>query len=373
MLLLVAATGGYWYVQYLPTADLGTLQSANADLASVDAAYQRLHALLGFTERAERLFATALARQSIAAHTVAEVAAIDTRLRRLPGQDEAADGLFAAFWLRRATEASHAEQRDAALLFAARAADLPGAPASARGALAELVAADYPHLERTLHLAAAPVAWRMQFGESTLVALDADRQLLRAPLGEAAGPGAASSAPVRLTALQHVAITRALAVEGDGTAGVFDLTLDLEHPAAEELFLTLTAPSGEQASVAVPHRDGSAAGTVTFSAAHGMPLETLADEGRRGVWRLTLVDRRAENSGALAGWALRFANDTWRDEPAEPVAIPDPLRTDAVTVMSEGDWALVKPQTNGAIGTVAMWNIAACKLQNDFTLTVAPK
>ena len=373
VLLLLAAAGGYWYVQYLPTADIATLESASADLRSVDAAYQRLHALPGFTERAERLFASALARRSATAHTVADVGAIDALLRGLPGQDEAADGLFAAFWLRRAAEASHAEQRDSALLLALRAAEVPAAPASAGGTLAELVGADYPHLERTLHLSAAPVAWRMQFGQSTLVALDADRQMQRAPFGEAAASGAAGSAPVRLTALQHVAITRDLAVEGDGTAGVFDLMLDLEHPAAEELLLTLTAPSGERATVVVPRRDDGAAGTFTFNSTHGTPLETLTDEGRRGVWRLTLVDRRAENSGTLVGWALRFADDTWRDEPSEPVAIPDPLRTDAVAVTTEGDWALARPETNGAIGTVALWNVAAGKLERDFALPVAPK
>ena len=164
VLLLIAAAGGYWYVQYLPTADIATLESSSADLRSVDAAYQRLHSLPGFAERAERLFSTALARQSAAAHTLAEVAAIDTRLRDLPGQDETADGLFAAFWLRRAAEASHAEQRDAALLLALRAADLPAAPASASGTVAELVGDDYPRLERTLHLGAVPLAWRMQFG-----------------------------------------------------------------------------------------------------------------------------------------------------------------------------------------------------------------
>ena len=373
VLLLVAVAAGYWYVQYLPTADIATLESPSADLRSVDAAYARLHALPGFAERAERLFATALARQSATVRTVAEVAAIDTRLRGLSDQDEAADGLLAAFWLRRASEASHAEQRDAALLLALRAAELPAAPASAGGMLAELVGADYPHLERALHLAAAPITWRMQFGQSTLVALDADRQLQRAPLGESSPLDASGSAPVRLTALQHVAITRDLAVDGDGTAGAFDLTLDLEHPAAEELLLTLTAPSGEQASMALPHRDESAAGTLTFHAAHGTPLEILADQGRRGVWRLTLVDQRAENSGTLVGWALRFANDTWRDEPAEPVAIPDPLRTDAVTVTTEGDRALVRPQTHGAIGTVAVWNVASGKLERDFALPVVPK
>ena len=373
VLLLIAAAGGYWYVQYLPTADVAALESPSADLAAVDAAYRRLHSLPGFVERAERLFATALARQSGAARTLAEVAAIDSRLRGLPGQDEAADGLFAAFWLRRAAEAAHAEQRDAALLFALRAAELPAAPPAASGMLAELVGADYPHLERTLHLGAAPVAWRMQFDQSTLAVFDADGQSQRAPFGEAAGLGAAGSAPVHFTALQHVAITRDLAVEGDGTAGAFELTLELAHPAAEELLLTLTAPSGEQASVAVPHGDDSAARTFTFDAARGTPLATLTDAGRRGVWRLTLVDRRAENSGALTAWALRFANATWRDEPAEPVAIPDPLRTDAVTVTTEGDWALARPRTNGAIGTVALWNAATGKLERDFVLPVVPK
>ncbi|MEO8465426.1 MAG: AAA-like domain-containing protein [Gammaproteobacteria bacterium] len=373
LLLLVAAAAGYWYVQYLPTADIATLERASADLRSVDTAYARLHALPGFAERADRLFATALARQSAAARTVAEIDAIDTRLRGLTGQDETADGLLAAFWLRRATEASHAEQRDAALLLAQRAADVPAAPASAGGTLAELVGDDYPHLERTLHLGAAPVAWRMQFGESTLVALDADKQLQRVPFGDAGDGNATNSAPVHLTALQYVAITRDLAVDGEGTAGAFDLTLDLDHPAAEELLLTLTAPSGVQASVAVPHRDDGAAGTLTFNAAHGTPLEALADQGRRGVWRLTLVDRRAENAGTLVGWALRFADDTSRDDPSEPVAIPDPLRTDAVVVTTEGDQALARPETNGAIGTVALWNIATRKFQRDFPLPVVPK
>ncbi|HVY65204.1 MAG TPA: AAA-like domain-containing protein [Gammaproteobacteria bacterium] len=373
VLLAIAAAAGYWYLRFLPTDDVGMLESPTASLSAIDAAYQRLHALPGFTERAEQLYSAALVRRSAAAHALADVAAIDGRLRSLPGQDAAADGLFAAFWLQREAEAAHAEQRDAALLLAQRAADLPAAPPAARGTLAELIAADYPHLERTLHLPAAPVAWRMQFAQSTLVTLDSQRQLQRSPFGEAVGGGAVGSAPVRFTALQHVALTRDLAVEGDGSAGAFELTVQVQHPATDELFATLTAPSGAEATIALPRGDGSAAQTFTFDAGHGTPLEELAESARRGVWRLALVDRRADNAGALSAWALRFGQDSWRDEPAEPQPIPDPLRTDAVTVTPEGDWALVMPQTPGAIGTVALWNLAAGRLEGDFVLPAAPK
>ena len=80
----------------------------------------------------------------------AAAAAADTRLRELPGQDAAADGLLSEFWLRRAREQAHAEQRDAAILLAQRAAALPAADPAAVTLLAELVGDDYSRLERSL-------------------------------------------------------------------------------------------------------------------------------------------------------------------------------------------------------------------------------
>ncbi len=372
VLLVLAAGAGYWYVQYLPTADVATLESATAGPAAVDDAYRRLHGLPGFTERADRLYAAALMRRSIATTTLAAATAVDGRLRGVPGQAKVADDLLAAFWLRRLAEAKHAEQRDAALLYALRASSLPAGAAAATGQLAELVDGDYPRLTRTLHLGAAPATWNVQFADSTLLELDAEHQLQRLPLG-AARDGSGAEAPVRLTALQYTALARELAVEGEGSAGVFELTLAVQHPAADQLLVTLTAPSGARATVTVPRSGSGTVESFMFDAARGTPLAALADEVRRGTWRLTVVDRRPDDGGTLAGWALRFGDDTWRDEPPEPLAIPAPTRTDAVAVAVVGTWALVQPQSAGAIGAAALWNLAKGTLENDFAFPVAPR
>ena len=60
---------------------------------------------------------------------------------------------------------------------------------------------------------------------------------------------ALDAAPVELTALEHVALMRELAVDGDGTAGELELSLAVQHAAAGELLVTLTAPSGAAAAV----------------------------------------------------------------------------------------------------------------------------
>jgi WD40 repeat protein/subtilisin-like proprotein convertase family protein len=373
VVLLLAAGAGYWYVQYLPTADIATLESATARPADVDAAYGRLRALPGFAERADRLFAAALERRSRAATTLVDATAADARLRALPEQDTAADRLLTEFWLRRTATAMQAEQRDAALLYALRAAAVPGASDAAHGEAAELVDGDYSLLERTLRIGSAPSAWHMQFAESSLLTLSPEYELQQIPFGAAASGDTTATPPVRLTALQHTALTRELAVDGDGTAGAFELHLVLQHPAPEELLATLTAPSGAQATVTVPSNDGVADASLVFAARRGMPLAALADEGRQGTWRLTLVDRRAGQSGALAGWTLRFGDDAWTDEPAEPLPIPDPTRTDAVSVARVGAWALVQPRSPGAIGTVSLWNLATGDIAADIALPAAPQ
>ena len=374
VLALAAAGAAYWYTQYLPVADVATLTSDSADAPAIDAAYLRLRALPGFADSADRLLAAALARQSQGATTFAAAVAIDTRLRSLPGQGSVADPLLAAFWLRRARVAAHAEQREAAVLFALRAADLPSAERpSATAYVRELVSTDYPHLERSLRLAVAPAAWRMLFADDAVLLLDAERRMLRMPFGAAAGGSALGTAPQPLTALQHEVLSRELAVEGEGTAGELELTLQLHHPAGSELLMTLTAPSGATAAVAVANSAADAIETLVFPATEGTPLAALADEGRAGGWRLTVVDRRVGNAGELAGWQLRFAQDVWNDTPAEPLVIPEPTRTEAVTVTVYGTLAVAQPATSGAVGAVALWNLATQQLANDFTLSAAPR
>jgi WD40 repeat protein/subtilisin-like proprotein convertase family protein len=369
VLLVAVAAGGYWYTQRLPVADMQTLTSATANLGAAEAAYRRLRGLPGFEQRAEELWLAALTRRSRAATTPADAAAADARLRELPGQAEVADRLLGEFWARRAAERAHLEQREAAILLAQRAA---GADPAAAALLAELVGDDYSRLERSLLLPGVPDYWHVSFADATLVSVDAQRQATRTSLGATTQQSAAE--PIALTALVHASLTRELAVEGEGTAGELELTLAVQHPAADELLVTLTAPSGAVAAIAVPRSDGGAVETFLVQGAPGSSLAQLADEGVRGVWRLAIVDRELGNTGVFAGWGLRFGEAAAaRDVLPEPVAIADPSRTGDVVVRATAERAVAWPASPGAVGTLASWNLATGRHEHDFTLPAAPR
>jgi len=372
VLSIAVAAGGYWYTQTLPSADLETLASPAATLDAAEQAYGRLSGLPGFEERARELWLAALERSSRAATTLQHALAADRRLRELPGQDAAADRLLSSFWLRRARERAHSEQREAAILLAQRAAALPAAEPAAAAYLAELAGDDYSLLERTLRLAESPEYWHMDFARGELTSIDAAQQAQRTPFGPAAGLGTLGAAERKLTALEHTALTRELVLDGEGTAGELELSLAVLHAAAGELLVTLTAPSGAVAAVTVPRSDGASVETFLLQGARGSPLGALADEGVRGAWRLTVVDRVAGNTGLLGGWGLRFGEIIARDDPAEPLSIPDPVRSEDVDVLAVGDRAVAWPASPGAVGSLAVWNLAAGQLERDLTFTSPP-
>ena len=372
VVVIAVAAGAYWYTQTLPSADLETLASPAAELEAAEQAYGRLRGLPGFEERADALWLAALERSSRAATTLPAALAADRRLRELPGQDAAADRLLSDFWLRRARERAHLEQREAAILLAQRAAALPAAEPAAAAYLAELAGDDYSRLERTLRLAATPEYWDMSFARGELVSVDAAQQAHKTPFGAAAGLGTLGTAPRQLTALEHSALTRELVVDGDGTAGELELSLAVLHGAAGELLVTLTAPSGAAAAVTVPRSDGAAVETFLLQGAGGSPLGLLADESVRGAWRLTVVDRVAGSTGLLGGWGLRFGEIIARDDPAEPLSIPDPVRSEDVNVLAVGDRAVAWPASPGAVGSLAVWNLATGQLEHDLTLPAPP-
>ena len=366
-----AVLAGVWYTQYLPRPYLQTLTDTSADAAAAGEAYQRLRALPGFAARAEELYAAALARSGGGATALDAASASAAQLRTLPGREALADRLLADFWLRKAAVAAQAEQRDAALLFALRAAALHDAETAPR-AVAELVGDDYGSLERSVHVSAPQLYWGVDWARTALLAIDGQMRVQRLPL-RADGSDASAPLTVPLSALEHHALTRELRVEGDGSAGEFELVLALAHPATGELALTLTAPSGAQANVLVPQAEGDAA-TRVLAAADSPPLAALADEERGGTWRLAIVDRRAENAGTFGGWALRFGAQQWRDDVAEEIAIPEPTRTADVKLTAAGTALMIaQPATPGAIGTVALWDLASGRLANDFTLPAPPR
>jgi WD40 repeat protein/subtilisin-like proprotein convertase family protein len=363
LLLIAAGAGAYWYTQRLPIADSETLSSPSATLRAVDDAYRRLRGLPGFEQRADELWLAALETRSRAATALVDALAVDTRLRELPGQTEAADRLLGEFWLRRAAERAHAEQRAAAILLAQRAA---GTDRAAAAYLAELAGDDYSLLERSRRLATAPGYWHMGFADGSLVAIDAQGQASSTSLRAA---GASAVEPFALTALVHTSLTRELSVDGEGTAGEVELSLILQHPAAAELLVTLTAPSGAVATVTVPRTDGTSVETFRQQGAPGSSLAQLADEGVRGVWRLTIVDREPGNAGVFGGWGLRFGDEIdVRDDVPELVPIPEPTRSAEVAVRAVAERAVAWPVAPGVVGSVAVWNLATGRLEHDFTL-----
>jgi len=362
----------FWYTQMLPRPYIRTLSLVTDDIAVAEQAYERLHRLPGFARTADRLLAEAVTRRSERSTTLAAALEADEVLRRLPDGDALADGLLADFWLRQAERARHAERRDEALLYAAQALD--ARPERVRAVAAELVGHDYQALERTFRLSAAPLAFEPDWGDARLTVVDAANRAQRLALGDVRGEPEAAVPTVRLTALQHLPVLRELSVDGTGAARGFVLTLDLEHPAASQLAVTLTAPSG--AAVALPlDRAGATDDGFRFSAA-AEPLAVLANEERQGVWRLAVIDRVPGAIGRLSGWSLEFAggDGPWRDDPEQGIAIPDPTRTEqvAVEVGAGGRLALARPARPGAVGALTLWDLAAGRIKADLEMPIEP-
>ncbi len=134
-----------------------------------------LHRLPGFAARADELLAHALRRRSSDATDVDALVTTDSALRALPGQTQVADRLLADFWLRKTADCRGGEQRDAALLFALRAALAGGGGAEeARAWVGALVGGDYAELSRTFDLASAPARWGVDWQSGMLLAIESD-------------------------------------------------------------------------------------------------------------------------------------------------------------------------------------------------------
>jgi WD40 repeat protein len=358
-LLATAAIGAFWYQEYLPRPYLRTLTDETADLAAAEAAYSRLVDLPGFAERAAELFTATLVRHSERASDLAAISASDRALRTALGRQELADELMADFWLRQAAAAMHEERRDDALLLAREA--LPAQ--AARSLLAQLIGADYPHLARTLDWPRRPPSFVVDWQERRLVGLDAERTVQSLALR---GPATAMAAP--FSVLEYRPLERELQVADEGSAGVFTLALALEHAAADDLLLTLTAPSGARATVPL---EANAAEHALVAEA-GSPLAVLADEDREGTWRLAIVDRRIADSGRLLDWTLAFGADgePWRATPDGAADIPDPVRSTDVTVQlsTNGRIAIVRPARQGTSGALALWSLRDGALLRDLQL-----
>ena len=356
-----------WYTRHLPRPYIQTLSTVTQDLELAMGAYDTLHRLPGFAGTADRLLAGVMARRSREAETFAEVQRSDSTLRQLTGFTALADALMGEYWLRRAGASVHAERRDEALLLSTIA--LPGQDAGARGLAAQLIGNDYRSLLRSFRLSEAPARWEVDWASEELALVDQNHLVRRLRLD---GSGS-QEFPDRLTALQHVPVTREISVEAPGSAAAFQLRLAVDHPTPEELLIGLQAPSGARAGFGL---DPDMSGPQTITAAGRSPLAALADEDRQGIWRLTLVDRGAGGTGQLTRWGLYFAEEVrgWVDQP-QGLAIPDPVRTDQVdvSVSEDGRLAIARPARDSAVGAVALWDLRTGTSAGDVQLDADPE
>ena len=368
----VAMLVPYWYLQVLPRPYIDILSVVTEDYEVAQDAYQALHRIPGYAGRADRLLAEAMTRRSRSARTLDEVLAADAVLRGLADGPALADELVGEYWLRRSREAVHREQRDEALVLAVQA--LPGQREAVRETAAELIGSDYRQLVRSFRLTEPPRDWRVDWERGDLVIIDQAHRVQRLALRETAqAPAAADIGQVdriqgRLTALQHVPVEREIVVDERRLAGGFDLLLTLRHDRTSDLLVTLTAPSGGQATLAVPQPRADQQ-ALRFSARPGSPLFTLADEDSRGPWRLTAVDRLSGEVGVLMSWGLQFAGDAtvYVDMPEQGIALPDPVRTDEIAIDLDvtGRVALARPSRPGTGGALAVWDLLQGELVGD--------
>jgi subtilisin-like proprotein convertase family protein len=369
--LAIAIWLPYWYTQVLPRPYIETLTVVTQDYAVAEAAYARLARLPFFGATADRLLADVTVRRSRRATTIAEALAADTVVRDSLGMQDLADELLAEYWLRQSRIAMHRGDRDAALLYAVEAHR--DAPAIAAPVAVELLDSDYARLARTFRLPQAPLRLDVDWENDELVIVERTRRVTHASL---AAPGASTDDTLRdarqakrLTAIQHVPVTRDLFVEDDVVAGQFELSLMLKHSSPTDLEFTLRAPSGAAATFAVAESAGEQ--PLVLSARPDSPLRMLAGESTLGRWQLTLVDRQSGTEGTLSEWGLRFgARTVWRDLPEQGIALPDPFRSEQVDIAlsSDGRIAVAQPTRNGSAQAFAVWDLHRDKLMGDLPL-----
>jgi len=365
----------YWYVRILPAGDLETLREST-DYALAESAHARLQRLPGFGDLADRLLALAMQRRGAAASSVAEIRAAEAVLRSLPGREAEADAVLAAFWLRQAEAAAGNGERDSALMFAIEA--VSSGSVAAAGLAENLIDGDYRRLLGSLRLAARPLDLAVDWERNEAVVVDATHRVHRLPL-ESAAPGEPFLAnptteilPARLSALQHVAVSRTLFVDTQTGGTEFNLELTFDHARAADLRLRLAGPDGSSALLDVP---AAGSGRLVIAASEENGLKRLAAPSVTGQWELTLFDREPGETGSLTSWGLVFAGERrpFIDTPVEPLPLPDPQRTEQVDVVLDDDGriAVAIPSRAELRASASIWDLASGELIADVPLLLA--
>lgn len=357
--VVAVVAGSAWaYLEVLPQPYEQTLRVASVELDEAEAAWAGLRRFPGFGGRADRLLGRVLARSSRTATEWPAVAAIDARLRNLPGAEARADALLVEYWERRAADAEAAERRDEALLFRLRAY-LSG-PTADSGLAAQLAGGDQALLQTVIRPAGLIDALAPTVDGRRIVTISAGNL---AQVWDAGSGLALPQSRLEMLAEEFVPVRRRVGLEGPGRVAEPVLQLWLDHPRPEDVHLVLTSPAG---SVVEAPLGSAAARQATFVLdERRLPaLRRLRGEQAQGSWLLELEDRGAGAPGYFSGWSLRASvapGHRVEDRPENPLLLAAPARSAAVrsALSPQAGRVAAAPRNPEARGRLQTWDLAA--------------
>jgi len=348
-----------WYTQYLPKPYVQSLTTPDQDFITAQNAYRRLHFLPGYGGQADRLFADYLVTQSRRSRRLVEVQRISQRLAEIAGRQALSESLLAEFWDRRAKSAMHRGDRDAALLYATRAMELPSL--DRRKLVAELLGNDYSKLNGTIRTDVALSFLELDKVSGLVTTLD--RQNI-ADVWQITDRGPRRIQRLELLAEEIFPLQRRLIFEGAATGKQLVVSIETDHSRPTDILIELRAPSGRKVHLALDQESASRnVGKFSFDSRRNKELRALLDENTNGTWSAYFTDNVQGSTGNLLKWQVLIDGQS-ASLPAganpEPMVIPEPgVSRQATSVLSPGGRrALTWPADPDARGDLLVWNIS---------------
>ena len=354
-LLLVGVP--FWYSQVLPESYIRNLTAPNQDYVTALESYRRLDFLPGFGDTADQLFSDYLARQSRRARRLVEVERFSEGLAEIPGASSLSEQILAEFWDRRTKASMHAGARDAALLFAARAMQIPNPERAAR--MGELLGYDFGMLTGTIRTPAPLQALQSDPESGLITGLDETHRIDVWQLTE--------TEPRRIQRLDLLAeelvpLQRRLVYQGGADGKRIKLSYRTDHPRPSDIHVELRAPSGRKVTLQPP---ADASGEeISFDSRRDVGLRALLEENINGTWTAAFTDVLQGVSGQLIEWQVQIDGTAAVDAQGispEPVAIPEPTvaRQPASRLAPRGRHAMTWSSDADVRGDVLIWNVAS--------------
>jgi WD40 repeat protein len=364
MVLLCVLAAPVWYTEYLPRPYVRALSAANQDYEVAEEAYEGLHFLPGYGKAADRLFVGFLARMGRQAETLTEIVRINNRLAMMQEGEARAENMLADFWERRAAVATHAGDRDGALIALLEALRVPN-PARRRRA-AELIGQDYRHLSATLHTNDRLMAMEVDETAGLVTLLDAAN---RVDLWRIDGQRPQLVDSTIVVAEERLELIERRTVEQAGANP--RLLISTTHPQPDQVRLRLQSPSGQQALLLLADGKQLADDSVVFPFSDHAQLNVLANEELSGNWTLALTDLEWGVSGELLDWQIGFdgaAISSGLSVRTQPIPEPRSSNNARSRLGPGGRLAVSWPADRETQGALLIWD-----LSNDSVIARLPR